>query len=372
MPSAANLLADDYYVVLGITKDASDADIAKAYKKLALKHHPDKNPDRKEEAEEEFKKLTEAYDVLRCPEKRKIYDDFGKEGMNGHNPQSGESDFGGQQANMSREEADEIFKAFFGGGDPFGNMFRQEQGGTSQFVFRTGGLNAEEGPSGFTSFGSPFAGLGFGGMRVGGFQQTGRRSSAFGSRTGQATARNRSRTVNSRPHRGSGRHVVPCGTPVVVHSLTKSIHYNGNTGHISDWDASKGRYEVTLRLGDENMWVGDNRLWLRPQNITQLCSIEVVGLVNKPELNGTKGRITGYDALKHRYTILANDGATLSLQPSNCIASSGTCVVVNGLCKSECNGQQARILSNDLAACRYTVECENGKQIKIKYGNVLC
>merc|ERR1719221_1245459 len=104
----ANIHADDYYAVLGVSKDASDAEIAKAYKKLALKHHPDKNPDRKEQAEEEFKTLTEAYDVLRCAERRKIYDQYGRAGLNGGNPQSGEPGFsfgggGGPGATMTRE-----------------------------------------------------------------------------------------------------------------------------------------------------------------------------------------------------------------------------------------------------------------------------
>lgn len=319
MSSTANVHSDDYYAVLGVSKNASDADIAKAYKKLALKHHPDKNPNRKEQAEEDFKKLTEAYDVLRCAEKRKIYDQVGKAGLNGGNPQSGEADFfsgGGRQTTMSREEADEIFKAFFGGaGDPFGNMFGQGQGGRSQFVFQTGGPS---GAQGFSTSGNNFGGVNFGGMNLGGGFPGSRRASTFASRTGQSQARNRSRRANSRPQRGSESHVVPCGTPVVVHSLTKSMDYNGKIGHVSDWDATKCRYELTLRLADGNMWVGDNKLWLRPQNITQLCTIEVIGLVKKPELNGSSGEIHHYDAEKNRYTVLV-DGASmaLSLQPTD-------------------------------------------------------
>merc|ERR1711939_189184 len=103
-------------------------------------------------------------------------------------------------------------------------------------------------------------------------------------------------------------------------SLTKSIDHNGKIGHISDWDARKGRYEVTLRVVEENMRVGDNRLWLRPQNITQLCSVEVTGLVNKPELNGSSGEIHHYDSSKQRYNVFVDDASVaLSLQPANCI-----------------------------------------------------
>ena len=65
----------NYYTVLGITKDANEEEIKKAYKKLAMKYHPDKNPDgEKEKAEAEFKKISEAYSVLGDPIKRRNYD----------------------------------------------------------------------------------------------------------------------------------------------------------------------------------------------------------------------------------------------------------------------------------------------------------
>ena len=70
-------MADDYYKVLGVDKGASVDDIKKAYRKLALKHHPDRNPSDKKRAEEKFKEISEAYAVLSDPEKRKQYDEFG-------------------------------------------------------------------------------------------------------------------------------------------------------------------------------------------------------------------------------------------------------------------------------------------------------
>lgn len=89
---------DEYYNLLGVPKDASEADIRKAYRKLALKNHPDKGGD-----PEKFKEITMAYEVLSDPEKRKLYDQFGKEGL----------EEGGAGSGASPED---IFSMFFGGG----------------------------------------------------------------------------------------------------------------------------------------------------------------------------------------------------------------------------------------------------------------
>ena len=72
----------DYYEVLGVSRDASQDEIKKAYRKMALKYHPDRNPG-DSAAEEKFKEAAEAYDVLSNPDKKARYDQFGHAGMSG-------------------------------------------------------------------------------------------------------------------------------------------------------------------------------------------------------------------------------------------------------------------------------------------------
>ena len=75
------LAGEDYYALLGVPRNADDQTIKKAFKKLSLKLHPDKHPHNREEAEQQFMAIANAYDVLSDPKQRKIYDQFGEEGL---------------------------------------------------------------------------------------------------------------------------------------------------------------------------------------------------------------------------------------------------------------------------------------------------
>ncbi|XP_059567301.1 dnaJ homolog subfamily B member 6 isoform X2 [Myotis daubentonii] len=108
----------DYYEVLGVQRHASAEDIKKAYRKLALKWHPDKNPENKEEAERKFKQVAEAYEVLSDAKKRDIYDRYGKEGLNGGG--GGGINFDNPfEFGFTFRNPDDVFREFFGGRDPF-------------------------------------------------------------------------------------------------------------------------------------------------------------------------------------------------------------------------------------------------------------
>lgn len=109
-------MAKDYYDVLGVDEDASEDEIKKAYRKKAKKYHPDMNPDLdKEEAEEKFKEVTEAYEVLSDPDKRAQYDRFGHTG-----PSQGfdfnDQDYERARSAFSDSSFDDIFDMFFGQG----------------------------------------------------------------------------------------------------------------------------------------------------------------------------------------------------------------------------------------------------------------
>ncbi|KAL3536523.1 hypothetical protein ACH5RR_004984 [Cinchona calisaya] len=125
----------DYYKILQVDRNAKEDDLKKAYRKLAMKWHPDKNPNNKKDAESKFKQISEAYDVLCDPQRRAIYDQYGEERLKGQVPPPGSyastSDGGGPTSfRFNPRSADDIFSEFFGFSSPFGGM--GDMGGASR------------------------------------------------------------------------------------------------------------------------------------------------------------------------------------------------------------------------------------------------
>lgn len=144
----------DFYQQLGVSRSASADDIKKAYRKLAMQYHPDKNPGNKK-AEEKFKEISEAYEVLSDPDKRKNYDQFGAAGVNGNPFGAGGNPFGGggfsggfggarqRSGGFNASGSADPFADIFG--DMFGDIFTQTQRGAGPRPGGTGRGQAAKG-----------------------------------------------------------------------------------------------------------------------------------------------------------------------------------------------------------------------------------
>ncbi len=106
----------DYYSILGVSRDASPEEIKQAYRRLVLKWHPDRNPDNRKEAEERFKEITEAYQVLSDPKKRALYDRYGYVPSEGEPPPQPQPSFT-SFFTMPEFDVGDIFDAFLGTGN---------------------------------------------------------------------------------------------------------------------------------------------------------------------------------------------------------------------------------------------------------------
>ena len=130
-------MGQDYYVILSLTRSATDADIKKAYRKLAVKFHPEKNPG-DQNSQEKFKQISEAYDVLCDPRKRATYDQFGEEGLKNGVPPGVDASGAWTQGYVFHGNPEKVFRDFFGGDNPF-QEFHDRVDGDLQMGF--GGLH---------------------------------------------------------------------------------------------------------------------------------------------------------------------------------------------------------------------------------------
>mmetsp|Transcript_24025 Transcript_24025/g.56706 ORF Transcript_24025/g.56706 Transcript_24025/m.56706 type:complete len:350 (+) Transcript_24025:133-1182(+) len=346
---APNLNSDDYYQILGVPRSANDAQIKKAYKKLAVKWHPDKNPG-DEQATTNFQKISEAYATLSDEKKRKIYDAYGKEAADqsenmpeGH-PMGGHGGFGGMPGGfgggfgggggghgMSPDEAQYLFSQFFGGSDPFGGM---------------GMGGGRGGPGIHMSMGGHPGMGGFGGM--GGM---GGRPSGFGMRSQQP-----------QPKRYDA---IPTGTIVSLKGLISKPEKNGDRGEIVQYDPNTGRYVVRIEDTEETLKV-------KPSNLLQHVHVKVHGLESRADLNGEKATILAWDEGKERYNIyVMKISKCISLKPSNVVLDNGAVGRITGLqSKPELNGKWGTINSFNSSTGRYDVQLSAGKILRLKLDNI--
>jgi len=333
---APNLNSDDYYQILGVPRSSNDAQIKKAYKKLAVKWHPDKNIG-DEQATTNFQKISEAYATLSDDKKRKIYDTYGKEAADqsenmpdGH-PMGGHSGFGGMPGGfsfgnggghgMSNDEAQFLFSQFFGGSDPFGG--RGMGGGRSGRPGVHMSMGGHPGMGGQPGFGRP---------------------------------------SRRQPKRYDA---IPTGTIVSLKGLISKPEKNGDRGEVVQYDPNTERYVVQIEDTNETLKV-------KPSNLLQHVHVKIHGLESRIELNGEKATILAWDESKERYNIyVMNISKCISLKPSNIVLDNGAVGRITGLqSKPELNGTRGTINSFNSSTGRYDVQLSADKILRLKLDNI--
>jgi len=365
-----NVDSDDYYVNLGLDKEADDAAIRKAYKKASMKLHPDRaerNGLSKEKAEHAFKVVSEAYSVLSDPEKRKTYDMYGKV-QPGQAPPSGDGAFGGQfggmpgggqsfyfasggpggGANISRADADAIFSQFFG-----------SSGGSS---FSFGDMGSDDSDDTEDPFGS-FGGFGNLGSLFG-----------MGGLSGKRHGHGRSQRRSAPRPRRAAFNQIPEGATVRVKRVKSRPEVNGAVGKVLRFDGERYVVEVVADQNQSASKAG-GVVALKPKNLL-FCvdQVQLVDIRSKPHLNGVQVRVMDRDDSSGRFTVELPSGTSLSLRPENLIFPKGTPVEVSGLTSvagQQWNGARGVIVSRDSVRGRYQCQmADDGTTISVKPSSI--
>jgi len=278
---------DDYYKVLGVSKIDNAETIKKAYRKLAIKYHPDKNKDNKEKAEENFKKVNEAYGVLSDPEKKKKYDQYGKEGLKANNVQ------------FSNEQAYDIFNTFFNMNDLndiFNNRsvnmeFDDNYFGPQIFVNRSNFMrpsNSKINRSDIIKSGINILIKNLNNQSINNQQAIIREYDNIKDR--YIVQINNGTKISIKIN---NIQQIPNGQ---ICNLINKAELNGLKGKIIKWNNDVKRY---------NLFINNNIISLKPQNviIENGARIKIVNINNKKNFNGTYGQIKDFDNLNYKYII---------------------------------------------------------------------
>ena len=332
-----------------------------------MQWHPDKNPG-DEKATTNFQKISEAFATLSDPKKRKIYDQYGADAANqadqmGDDMPHGGMPFGfrpgggGHQSNMSPEDAEKIFSAFFGGGDPFGGSFGA--GGRKMHFTSSGGGRPGSGRVQADPFAQMFGG-GMGGMGMPG----GMPGMSFGGMPGGGMPGAMGGSFASA--RQERRYdAIPSGTIVSLKGLVSQPERNGDRGEVQQYDSRSGRYIVIIEDTDETMKV-------KPENLLQHVHVKLHGLESKPDWNGQRGTVIAWDESKERYNIYVMGlKRAVALKPANVVLDNDTVGKITGLqSKPELNGKYGTIKNFDRNSGRYDVQLSKDKILRLKLENI--
>jgi curved DNA-binding protein CbpA len=357
--------------------------------------HPDKNPGNAE-ATINFQKISEAYAVLSDDKKRKLYDQYGIDGVNaadqmsdeqasahfghggppghgGHGPGGTRTHHfthgfpggaggggGGGGIHMSDAEAQQFFSQFFGHTDPFGGHSnfgppRRSTGGGGNGAAHPR-MTSSMGGTGRNDPHDPFSAMFHGGMPGGPM------GGSFG---GGMPAGFQQQQQQQRRPTAKQYDAIPDGTVVSLKGLVSRPDRNGDRGEIVQYDASSGRYTVQLEDSEELLRV-------KPGNLLQHIHVNLQGIESQPALNGQQGTIIAWDDEKERYNIyVMNMSKVVSLKPNNVILEKGTVAKITGLtAKPELNHKFGTIQSWIRETNRYDVQVSENQVVRIKVDNV--
>lgn len=306
--------SDDHYRVLGVGRQSSDGEIAKAYRALALKYHPDRNPG-STTAEEHFKRISLAYDTLKDKAKRAHYDQFGRDvPVNGQSsPSPTHRSCRGPPSRTTREhftyaDASDVFRSFFGSADPFA-AFEMMAGADGPPHGRLHERRATAAPD-------------------------------YTDDQAQAT-----------------------GRMVRVVGLVRDTTHNGMVGQIVRREPHNRRFVV--RMLRSNATVA-----LQSPNVSPLVAAVVCGLQARAELNGRSAYISERTS-GGRYVVYIPPMTTpLGVQLGRLRLSIGTRVVLHDLTNVQYNGLRGRVVDAAHDGSKYTVEASTRARLKVKPANL--
>ena len=305
----SHINSDDYYKVLNISRDASENDIKRSYKKLAMKYHPDKNKGDKK-AEENFKKIGEAYGILSDKEKKNQYDNYGKEGLQG-----------GPQINPN-----DIFQSFFGSSNNFStsmnsdipNIFTNIIGDTT-FHFQSSNSN------------NPFCN-----QNIFSHHQIFNNSS-----------------FNKRPT----TYINSNGENVILRDIRSRPDLNGKKGFIEEYDSRRQRYLVNIN---------NEKLFLKQDNI--LCITNIIHCQTN-----YRGKIINYDNNTYTLLLNTKTKSVKvnNVKINEFIINDVSIVkLVNIKNQAYLNGEYVKIEEYNANTKRYLVRQTNGQSLKVKSINI--
>lgn len=353
----------DFYKILGVGRDASESDIKKAFRKQALKYHPDKNKDNPN-AEKMFKGVSAAYEVLSAKEKKQLYDQFGEEGMTnmGGGDAAGFQGFPMGAGGFS--DPFDIFKQFFG--DDVGMGGGMGGGGKTEFVFNMGGSHGGAGGAAGMEdmIGSMFAGMGGGpGMQGVRMQSGGNSPFGFGQSGGSPFSFNGLNGQKGGAKQMDQSTLLKPQSQVQIHGLRAGAQHNGKVATVTSFDSTKHRYTVTLE-GTKD------KLALKGENIRQIGVQARVGETSNRDLSNTRCEVVGYDAAADRYQVRTS-GKTVSMKIGNLVLQPTTLVRLHSLRGgAEHNNKWGTVKSFDRQAGRYEVEVTSTLNLRVKAENL--